>query len=535
MIKMDKKNKLIWIVAFTFVFIMIIGLSYFVLAQETPLEELIPEGLNYQTNLYDLGEGKFVQTSSLGFINYFNGIDYKSINNTFISISEGGYDYKNKEGVYDFYVKEHSSWGDGIKFCLDEKCLIYQAQDMSYRDEDGSQDYISSIVDNLINLSENKVLYENVFQNVSLEYIAYNGLVKENFILYQLPRQPAEYLGENITLDFGGYIKHPNLDMYINNSLMSGNFKTSEKIEFRDSENNTLFYIIKPYAYDSNGSAIELEYEIKTQGQQIWFYVRTPYSWLSNSSRVYPIYIDPSEGPNSPGTVISTGSGGNWDEPNNAKTSNNFWAVAGTIVDTTLIYDLEVKIVKADGSYGSENKASGTAWTNTESYFSYGADDDLWSESWGAADISDIDFGVALRVRDSAGGRPATSRYLKATNFGFSIPGGSTIDGIVVEIERFLGFVFMPPPRSPYVDHIRITVYYTESVDTCTYSSENWDVLCSDNCTIETISSLPNNNLTLSGTGTFTILANITADMVIKYKDCKVNNFAGDGKKLMVV
>lgn len=28
------------------------------------------------------------------------------------------------------------------------------------------------------------------------------------------------------------------------------------------------------------------------------------------------------------------------------------------------------------------------------------------------------------------------SHYLKATNFGFSIPGGSTIEGIVVEVER---------------------------------------------------------------------------------------------------
>lgn len=29
------------------------------------------------------------------------------------------------------------------------------------------------------------------------------------------------------------------------------------------------------------------------------------------------------------------------------------------------------------------------------------------------------------------------SHYIKATNFGFSIPGGATIDGIVVEIQRF--------------------------------------------------------------------------------------------------
>jgi len=31
---------------------------------------------------------------------------------------------------------------------------------------------------------------------------------------------------------------------------------------------------------------------------------------------------------------------------------------------------------------------------------------------------------------------PATSHYLKATNFGFSVPDGATIDGIVVQIER---------------------------------------------------------------------------------------------------
>lgn len=33
----------------------------------------------------------------------------------------------------------------------------------------------------------------------------------------------------------------------------------------------------------------------------------------------------------------------------------------------------------------------------------------------------------------------ATSQYLKVTNFGFSIPSGATINGIVVEIERFAG------------------------------------------------------------------------------------------------
>lgn len=37
---------------------------------------------------------------------------------------------------------------------------------------------------------------------------------------------------------------------------------------------------------------------------------------------------------------------------------------------------------------------------------------------------------------DSGTTAPSSSHYIKATNFGFSIPSGATIDGIVVEIER---------------------------------------------------------------------------------------------------
>jgi len=72
-------------------------------------------------------------------------------------------------------------------------------------------------------------------------------------------------------------------------------------------------------------------------------------------------------------------------------------------------------------------------------------------------------------------------------------------------------------------------------LNTCTYTSGNWNVECSDYCNITTVTSLPSNNLTLSGTGTFTILANITASMVIMDTNCQLINLAGDNKKLMVV
>ena len=87
------------------------------------------------------------------------------------------------------------------------------------------------------------------------------------------------------------------------------------------------------------------------------------------------------------------------------------------------VYDSEVKIVKADGSIGTTNKAdTATAWTGTDSYFEYGASDDLWGETWTASDINDADFGAVLAAN-----------------------------------------VFSGTFVSAGVDHIRITVYYTET------------------------------------------------------------------------
>lgn len=41
--------------------------------------------------------------------------------------------------------------------------------------------------------------------------------------------------------------------------------------------------------------------------------------------------------------------------------------------------------------------------------------------------------------------------------------------------------------------------------DSCTYTSGNWDVLCSDNCSITSNEDVDGNNITISGTGTFII------------------------------
>ncbi|WP_369678271.1 hypothetical protein, partial [Enterococcus faecium] len=49
-------------------------------------------------------------------------------------------------------------------------------------------------------------------------------------------------------------------------------------------------------------------------------------------------------------------------------------------------------------------------------------------------DINNSGFGVVVSITSNT---PTVSHYLKATNFGFSIPGGATINGILAEFNIF--------------------------------------------------------------------------------------------------
>jgi len=232
----------------------------------------------------------------LVFFILFSAIGYADTN--LIPYNQNGYDYvMNQSSSYILYIKSHSSWGDGVKYCVDdsgiEKCLIYQSSDYSYRDKWGSQDYISSITDVVGTVNGSKITYNNSYVNVSLEYQTFNDMLKENYIIYKLPKVPATYLTAPITLDFGGYIKYGNLSLFVNNTNVTGvDFVTNQTIQFRNG-NKTLFYLPMPYAIDSKGNITILQYEVKNQGGQFWFYVRTPFLWLNNTNRIYPVYIDP--------------------------------------------------------------------------------------------------------------------------------------------------------------------------------------------------------------------------------------------------
>lgn len=164
-----------------------------------------------------------------------------------------------------------------------------------------------------------------------------------------------------------------------------------------------------------------------------------------------------SQGPNSPSTATAS----NWSSPNNITSSNNAHAskqfnsgggtsdtlqatsfgfsipsgatIDGIVVEieryadsnfpTLNITDNEIRLIKG-GVISGTNKATATSWSTTESYFTYGGSSDLWGLSLTRTDVNASNFGVSIKVT-----------------------------GTVLEKAQV----------SAFVDHVRITVHYTES------------------------------------------------------------------------
>lgn len=164
-------------------------------------------------------------------------------------------------------------------------------------------------------------------------------------------------------------------------------------------------------------------------------------------------------GPLSPSTTVDDSTVGSvvWTNPNNAQVSDSIYASSS--VNNGAI-DFSVKIVKGNTIAGTDQSVA-AAWPPTKAYAMFGSSSNLWGLAWTPGDINASNFGVAVAATGTLfKGSAITTHYLKTTNFGFAIPGSATVNGIVVEVQRYatnLG----GGSDGVYIDHIRITVYYT--------------------------------------------------------------------------
>lgn len=164
-----------------------------------------------------------------------------------------------------------------------------------------------------------------------------------------------------------------------------------------------------------------------------------------------------SAGPRDANTIVNDASAGviAWTNPDKSQTSNDDRATA-TLDDQTsqyikltnfgfsipadatidgIVIETEVSKATASGTItmsrtrivkgdviGATNNPNTTAWTTTDTYLTHGSSSYLWGETWTAADINGAGFGCAIMA----------------------------INSVAASV-------------SVRVDHVRITVYYTES------------------------------------------------------------------------
>lgn len=153
--------------------------------------------------------------------------------------------------------------------------------------------------------------------------------------------------------------------------------------------------------------------------------------------------------------------GTDWTDYDQIYLSDNSYAETLDIFSPSGATDNEVKLM-VGGSITGSNKATGTTIPTSDTYESFpasGYETDLWGLSLTPAIVNDPTFGCSYKIAWT--GLSDVSDHLKATQFGFAIPAHAAIKGVKVEVERKvtigggLGYV--------YVDHIRMTVYYTIS------------------------------------------------------------------------
>jgi hypothetical protein len=139
-------------------------------------------------------------------------------------------------------------------------------------------------------------------------------------------------------------------------------------------------------------------------------------------------------GPNYTGTVANDASIGSaaWNNPTNAQGNQTTIYAYVDLLNAGAV-EYSIKLIKG-GTISGTDKSTGATIPTTQTSVNYGGASDLWGLTFTNTDINASNFGVAFAAQEPLA--PTISNYLAATNFGFSIPSSSIINGITCSINQ---------------------------------------------------------------------------------------------------
>lgn len=169
-------------------------------------------------------------------------------------------------------------------------------------------------------------------------------------------------------------------------------------------------------------------------------------------------------GPNLPSIGADDASFGEiaWTNPGNITLDDGTSAVASSS-GAPGFKDVAVSLVLAGTAIGQNKATDASLPVGTPTIFSYGGASDLWEISLADTDINDSNFGAAVSYRRTDTG--TQTHYLKGTSFGFSIPSGSTILGVQLDLKAFYNATGKGGAiGNANVDYLKLTVTYSPPV-----------------------------------------------------------------------
>ncbi|MBR9705946.1 DNRLRE domain-containing protein [Candidatus Pacearchaeota archaeon] len=260
---------------------------------------VIDRGSNW--NKIDNGDGSFGLEIYNGIVNYDNGSGYDFINLSLNVSSDPLYDYEvNNAGFYSSFFNVDPTTGQPVKYLKDNVEIAFRPMPLYFTNAIGQLDQISNVLGVIGTAQENSFNYADIYgSGISFRYLYLPTMLKEELVINSFSDLPLPGLAStvNVTLqmNFNFNTNAPRLIIEGTDLLDGNNEVTStDSVEVQDIAGNLLYFFPKPYAYDSNGSRVELTYIFKKQGPSLSIKLLTPYDWLNATERVYPVYIDPS-------------------------------------------------------------------------------------------------------------------------------------------------------------------------------------------------------------------------------------------------
>lgn len=224
---------------------------------------------------YKKSDGSYCTYLSSSVLHYFDGEEWRDINNTITPDGNGA--YKNVSNSFEIKFPETLKENNSIDVLKDGHAISFV---INGGDSDKKADIqnpketadISSLQDK----SDSSVSYKNVLKNTDIQYSVNGNVVKENIIIKSKKAIEKTY----------SYTVSTDLSIEKNND---------GSLIFKDAEGNNVFKIPSPVMYDndkSSSSKIAVTLEKICEGQYILEYCPDE-AWLKSKDRSYPVVLDP--------------------------------------------------------------------------------------------------------------------------------------------------------------------------------------------------------------------------------------------------